>query len=69
MGDDVKELYRKQGMPESKLDDFVKTFDLCCGKNNFKSLLIKCGLKNRSNKSWAPEYYTNRVIINSASDV
>ena len=56
-------------MPESKLDDFVKTFDLCCGKNNFKSLLIKCGLKNRSNKSWAPEYYTNRVIINAASDV
>ena len=47
----MKELYKKQEMPESKVDDFVKTFDLCCGKNNFKSLLIKCGLKNQSNKS------------------
>ena len=62
-----RDFFKSQGM-ESKIDKMVKMNSLFIGKGGFRRAMMRCLLKNRSNKNWAPEYYTNRVSIDVISD-
>ena len=62
-----REFFKSQGL-ESKIDKMVKMNNLFIGKGGIRRAVMRCLLKNRSNKSWAPEYYTTRVIVVVTSD-
>lgn len=63
MVDELKGLWKSQGMDESKVPSFIADFTKTCGKDGMTKQLAKCSLKQKSNKTWSMEYYTNRVRL------
>ena len=55
MVDDLKGLWKSQGMDESKVPSFITEFTKTCGKDGMTKQLAKCGLKQMSNKTWSME--------------
>ena len=60
MGNEFKELWKKQGLDESKVPNILAGFSRVTGKGGLTGMLARCALKNKSNKDFAPEYYTNK---------
>ena len=61
MGDEFKDLWKRQGKDEGMVANILKGFSKVIGKGGMTRLLAKCALKQVSNKSFSMEYYTNRV--------
>ena len=60
MGDEFKELWKKQGLDESKIPHILAGFSRVTGKGGLTGVFSRCLLKLKSKKDFAPEYYTNK---------
>ena len=60
MGDEFKELWKKQGLDEKKVPHILSGFSRVVGKGGITGLFAKSLLKIVSMKGFAPEYYTNK---------
>lgn len=61
-GEAYKALWKREGLDESKVGYTLSRFGKSIGKGGMTGLMAKCSLKQKSNKSFAQEYYTNRVM-------